>query len=361
MLRFSLGPTRLWMVCLLMMSAAMNVVAAATESGNSTFPAGINPDVDPKHDPRNPLKYITNNVLSSIGIVLTIIVVSIQTYLIVKTKAKYMLVLVIAECCYAIGIAARYGLHYQPDSRSIYIIEYLFITLSPCGFVAAEYVILGRLVHWVNGDRYLLVGPSRVTKVFVASDVVTFLIQAGGGILAVSNQTDIDKIRQGEHIVLVGLVLQLISFIFFTSMFLHFVYKIHKHEPQTWFMDSHKHGIPSYDPLVVPWYNDWRAFVFAVGLSCVGVLIRSIYRTIEFASGSQGVLTTTEIYFWVLDFVPLILAIGVYIPFWPGRFIGRSTTSGTMTPTTPTENLKMNESELVQGGSTTNIPLCERV
>ena len=43
--------------------------------------------------------------------------------------------------------------------------------------MAAEYVILGRLVHWVNGDKYLLVRPSRVTKVFVASDVITFLIQ----------------------------------------------------------------------------------------------------------------------------------------------------------------------------------------
>lgn len=48
-----------------------------------------------------------------------------------------------------------------------------------------------------------------------------------------------------------------------------------------------------------------------------------MYRTIEFASGSQGPLTTTEIYFWLLDFIPLIVAVGIYIPFWPGKFIGR--------------------------------------
>ncbi|KAI0763256.1 RTA1 like protein-domain-containing protein [Irpex lacteus] len=290
-----------------MLSTALEVAADISSNSTST-------DGTPKHDPHNPLGYITNNVLTTIGLVLTVLVAITQTWLIIKTKAKYMLVLVIAECCYAIGIAARYGLHYQPDSKNIYIIEYLFITLSPCGFVAAEYVILGRLVHWVKGDRYLLIRPSWVTKVFVASDVITFLIQAFGGTIIVSHQTDIDKIHLGEHLALLGLILQLVSFVFFTFMFLHFVYKIHKHEPQTWGMDR-LYGLT--------WYNDWRAFVLAVGLSCVGVLVRSVYRTIEFAAGSTGPLTTTEIYFWVLDFIPLIIAVGLYIPFWPGRFIGR--------------------------------------
>lgn len=42
-----------------MLSAVMGVVADSTSS---------NPDIDPKLDPRNPLKYITNNVLTTIGL-----------------------------------------------------------------------------------------------------------------------------------------------------------------------------------------------------------------------------------------------------------------------------------------------------
>lgn len=103
----------LWAVCLLVLSATMEVVADSTSN---------NPDIDPKLDPRNPLKYITNNVLTTIGLgeqlrsiapiialmnanifrsvaVLTLIVAITQTYLIIKTKTKYMLVLIIAECC----------------------------------------------------------------------------------------------------------------------------------------------------------------------------------------------------------------------------------------------------------------------
>lgn len=78
---------------------------------------------------------------------------------------------------YAIGVAARFGLRYNPDSLGIYIVMYLFVTLSPCGFIAGEYILLGRLAQWLQGGHHLLLRPQRVTMIFVTSDVVTFLIQ----------------------------------------------------------------------------------------------------------------------------------------------------------------------------------------
>ena len=68
-------------------------------------------------------------------------------------------------------------MHQNPDSLITYVILNLFTTLAPCGFIAAEYMILGRLATWVKGERYLMIRLSRLTKVFVASDVTTFLIQ----------------------------------------------------------------------------------------------------------------------------------------------------------------------------------------
>lgn len=38
-------------------------------------------------------------------------------------------------------------------------------------------------------------------------------------------------------------------------------------------------------------------------------------------AGSKSKLQTTEAYFYALDALPLFLALCVYIPFWPGRFI----------------------------------------
>ena len=46
-----------------------------------------------------------------------------------------------------------------------------------------------------------------------------------------------------------------------------------------------------------------------------------MYRTIELSEGFDGFLTRTEVYFFALDFVPLLVALLAYVPFWPGRFV----------------------------------------
>lgn len=74
-----------------------------------------------------------------------------------------MLAMIIAEYTYTLGIAFRFGLHSNPDSTSLYILYYLFVTLSPCGFIAAEYVLLGRMARWLGGHQHVLIPPNRVT------------------------------------------------------------------------------------------------------------------------------------------------------------------------------------------------------
>lgn len=48
---------------------------------------------------------------------------------------------------------------------------------QPCAFIAANYVLLGRLARHIGAGQYLLVNPRRITLVFVSSDIITFLIQ----------------------------------------------------------------------------------------------------------------------------------------------------------------------------------------
>lgn len=54
----------------------------------------------------------------------------------------------------------------------------LSLTVSqPCTFIAATYVLLGRLAKYLRADKYLFIRPNRVSVIFVLADVVTFLIQ----------------------------------------------------------------------------------------------------------------------------------------------------------------------------------------
>lgn len=51
---------------------------------------------------------------------------------------------------------------------------------------------------------------------------------------------------------------------------------------------------------------------------------RCIYRTIELSGGYTSRLSTTEKFFYLCDLMPLLIALVVYIPFWPGRFIRKA-------------------------------------
>jgi len=265
--------------------------------------------LDPKHDPNNPLKYIASDVLTGIAFSLVILVALIQTWWVKKWGAKWMLSMVIGAYTFAFGIGTRFGLHVHPDAKGIYIVEYLFVVLSPCAFIAANYVLLGRLSRHLDCHQYLAVPPRRITVIFITSDISTFLIQAAGGSLSISANHKKAALT-GSRIFLAGLALQLLSFFIFTCIYLLFVYRVRKFQPQIWAMDRLKR-----------WYYDWRALAATLTVSCVGILIRSIYRTIELSQGFEGPLTTSEAFFYGLDTLPLFIAIVVYIPFWPGRFI----------------------------------------
>jgi hypothetical protein len=148
----------------------------------------------------------------------------------------------------------------------------------------------------------------------------------GGSLSASANNSSANE--NGTHIFLAGLALQLLSFLTFTCIYLLFLYRVWSIRPDVWTIDARKN-----------WYWDWRALAGALTISCFGILvwdflesfdggmltmllqIRSVYRTVELAQGYGGQLSTVEAYFYGLDTLPLFIAISIYIPFWPGRFL----------------------------------------
>jgi len=288
---------------------ALSLVVSVLAAPKSNLPHPADPFADPRADPYNPLKYIASNTLTAIAFTLILLVAFTQTFLTWKYKAKFMLSMTIGAYTFAFGIGTRFGLHVHPESKGIYIVEYLFVVLSPCAFIAAEYVLLGRLARHLRCDKYLLVTPRRITIVFISSDITTFLIQACGGALSIS-ANDEPLALAGSRIFLAGLALQLLSFSIFSCIFITFLYRVQKHEPEIYIRDRD-----------IVWYKDWRTLARVMVLSCIGILIRSVYRCIELGQGFQGRLATSEPFFYGLDTLPLFIAIVVYLPFWPGRFI----------------------------------------
>ncbi|KAG2056369.1 RTA1-domain-containing protein [Suillus hirtellus] len=283
------------------------LVTSAQAATNSVI-CPSDPYLDPRNDPCNALGYIANNTLTAVAFGYVLLVVLIQTYQVIYNGGKFMLSMVIGEYVYALGFAFRFALHHSPDSLGIFISEDLMIVLSPCFFIAANYTILGRLAGEIDCAHHVLLPVKRLTLIFVLSDVTTFVIQAGGASLTTSKVQS--SASTGLHIFLIGLIMQLVSFVFFCAIYARFLYRVYTEEEDVCMRDSKQ-----------PWYNDWRTLAATLLVSSIGLLIRSFYRVVEASQGFRGNLSTSEAAFYLGDTIPICLAIVVYVPFWPGRFI----------------------------------------
>ncbi|KAH9206325.1 RTA1 like protein-domain-containing protein, partial [Leptodontidium sp. 2 PMI_412] len=112
------------------------------------------------------------------------------------------------------GYVSRFLSAESPNNIGLYIAQSILLLLPPSLYAATIYMIYGRIVHYVNAPEASVIRPTRVTKIFVAGDVLAFQVQgAGGGLMGKSENADL-----GKKVLLVGLFAQLLFFGFFLSI-----------------------------------------------------------------------------------------------------------------------------------------------
>jgi hypothetical protein len=213
-------------------------------------------------------------------------------------KNWWALCLPIGSLAMAMGFFLRFVLVSNQNSTGLFIAMQVLILCSPGAFLAFNYILYGRFIVNTVGGKHSLIRPDRVARVFVISDVVTFLIQATGGSMGASNT--ISTQRLGSHIVLVGLTVQTVSYILFIALCGRAHLSIRKEASGN---------------------ESWWRIMWLLYFSSVFITIRCIYRLVELAQGFTGYLFTHEVWFYVFDSLPLFLAISVYIPYWPGNYL----------------------------------------
>ncbi|KAJ7508290.1 hypothetical protein B0H11DRAFT_2217593 [Mycena galericulata] len=66
---------------------------------------------------------------------------------------------------------------------------------------------------------------------------------------------------------------------------------------------------------------NWRILYWTVCVTCLGILIRSIFRIAEFSEGFSGYIARHEGYFYLFDSLPLWISMTLYCVVWPMRFL----------------------------------------
>ncbi|KAL1959731.1 hypothetical protein VTO42DRAFT_1317 [Malbranchea cinnamomea] len=202
----------------------------------------------------------------------------------INSRTWFFLALAIGGLFQVIGYIGRAISHSETPNWTLgpYIIQTLFILIAPALFAASIYMELGRIILMVEGEKLSLIKKRFLTKIFVTGDVLSFVMQGGGGGYMAGAKTA-DGVHTGENIVVGGLFVQIAFFGFFIITSVIFHYRL------------------ANNPTVLSHSTPWRRHLYALYGASVLILIRSIFRVIEYLQGNSGYLLSNEVFLYIFD------------------------------------------------------------
>lgn len=234
---------------------------------------------------------------------------------------------------------------------SLYLMQYIGLTLSPAFLMAGIYFLFAQLVV-IHGREYSVLKPMWYSYFFITSDVLSLFIQAGGGGAALTASANGTSGKAGTDVMIAGIVFQVVAMSIFLVFWFEFLNRIYfKHlksialsllKPSPYakrsFMNYMKflfnaklireyraltlesHYNPRFQDirlrLLFPWYP------LAISIAVVLIYIRCVYRIVELAQGFSGYLIRHEVYLMVLDAFMIAVACLIFIPFHPVWVLG---------------------------------------
>ncbi|KAF3073949.1 hypothetical protein CI102_11976 [Trichoderma harzianum] len=241
-------------------------------------------------------RYVPSVAAAVIFCILFLVATGLHLFQMFKTKTWFLTALVFGCLFEFIGYAARAASASQePGCWKLmpYIIQNMYILLGPPLFAASIYMILGRIILLTDGEIHSIIKQRWLTKTFVIGDLLCFLFQSGGGGLMAGSRDNQSMTNIGNGIIIAGLVLQLLWFVFFVIVAATF----HRRMILVPTASSLKPGIR--------WQNYLHTLYFVSAL----IMIRSLYRVVEYAQGNSGYLMTTEAFLYVLDSLPMFIVV----------------------------------------------------
>lgn len=216
-----------------------------------------------------------------------------------RARSLFMIPFIIGGFFESIGYVGRA----IGENRGAYIMQTILILLGPALFAASIYMILGRIIILTGAQQYSLIRLNWQTKIFVFGDVLSFLVQCGGGGIMASADADRDQLKLGQNVILVGLFIQIFFFGFFIFVSVFF----------QWRARGYLRTLAGKDNV------GWRRHLYVLYTTSALILVRSLFRIIEYMMGEQGYLLQHEVFLYVFDAALMFLTMLVMNVAHPGE------------------------------------------
>ncbi|KAL2831641.1 RTA1 like protein-domain-containing protein [Aspergillus pseudoustus] len=233
-----------------------------------------------------------------------------------RAKAFYFIPFFIGGIFQIIGYLVRCLSNGHTDSTALYAMQTVLILLAPALYAASIYMVLGRLIVFLSAEHHSLVRVTWMTKIFVAGDVVSFLMQCGAGGLMAGDDPDTRKL--GENLTIIALIIQVLFFTFFLLTSILFHMRITKSPTALSREAGGTHHWRRSNILA----KNWVTLLLALYVVSALILIRSVFRLVEFIDGYGGFLMTHEAFIYIFDTLPMCVVM-VVMNLWHPCYVIR--------------------------------------
>ncbi|KAJ5205255.1 ZIP metal ion transporter [Penicillium cf. griseofulvum] len=220
----------------------------------------------------------------------------------IRYRAWIWSIMVISAAMEAIGYIGRCVSVQNKLEKSVYVLQFSLIILAPVLMAACCYILFSRILFLIvpreaRTFRLCWVPPQFITPIFVGFDILALLLQLGGAVMITSvDAADKDaknKLNTGKHVAQIGVVIQLVAFGLFAvaAVRFNFTSKRFISSLSERFENVGKTGY-RIDGIIKN--KHWPALLRVVNITTILILVRSVYRLVEFTEGTTGYLGTHE-------------------------------------------------------------------
>ncbi|KAH8202509.1 hypothetical protein TruAng_003317 [Truncatella angustata] len=218
--------------------------------------------------------YLPSVPAAVIFLLLFLVMTSLISWRMFKTKTWFCIPLVIGGFFEFAGYCARASAHNKTGKIMPYAVQNFYILLGPTLFAASIYMCLGRIIRGVQADHHSLIQPRKLTRTFVTGDVLSLVVQGGAAGLMVTGK----NASLGEGIKRIN-----------------------------------RNPTPESGMAGAPWKKSMRMLFIVSSL----IMIRSLFRVVEFAMGNSGYPLKHEWTLYVFDSVLMVTVMVVYHLWYP--------------------------------------------
>ncbi|KAH7166448.1 RTA1 like protein-domain-containing protein [Dactylonectria macrodidyma] len=206
-----------------------------------------------------------------------------------RARCWFMIPLVVGGIFEVIGYAARSKSGDESPNWTLgpYIMQSILLLVAPALFAATIYMELSRIVIMVDGEGHVLVQKKWLTKIFVSGDVLSFILQGGGG--GYQSSGTLEALDNGAKVIIAGLFVQLICFGVFIIIAVAFHRSIRRSPT------GRSHAMP------------WKKHMRVLYIGSLFIMVRSVFRAAEYLQGFNGYLLQHEVYLYIFDAILMLL------------------------------------------------------